>query len=72
MYLEKLYGESLSESEFEREKKYLKEKEEKDANPFDDVMGAGDPPLGGGNEGGDEEFDMGDEKPGFKGVDAGE
>ena len=72
MYLEKLYGESLSESEFEREKKYLKDKEEKDANPFGDVMGAGDPPLGGGEEGGDEEFDMGDEKPGFKGVDAGE
>ena len=72
MYLEKLYGESLSDSEFEREKKYLQEREEKDSNPFDDVMGAGDPPPGGAQEGGDEEFDMGDEKPGFKGVDAGE
>lgn len=71
MYLEKLYGESLSDSEFEREKNYLKEREEKDSNPFDDTMGAGNPPLG-GEEGGDEEFDMGDKKPGFKGVDAGE
>lgn len=69
MYLEKLYGESLSESEFEREKKYLKEKEEKDTNPFDEVMGAGEAPLPGTEEGGeDDEFDMGDEKPGFKGT----
>lgn len=59
MYLEKLYGESLSETEFDREKKYLKEKEKQDNNPFDDLNGA-NPEAG---------FDMGDEKPGFKGVD---
>ena len=70
MYLEKLYGESLSDSEFEREKKYLKEKEEKDSNPFDGQGGPGAPVPDMGGE--DDEFDMGDEKPGFKGVDAGE
>ena len=45
--------------------KYLKEREEKDTNPFDEVNGHGDEPV-------NDEFDMGDEKPGFKGVDAGE
>ena len=63
MYLEKLYGESLSREEFEREKKYLKAQEEKDSNPFGD---------GGPDDGGDDELDFGDEKPGFKGVDINE
>ncbi len=63
MYLEKLYGESLSADEYEREKNYLKEKEEKDTNPFDEVMGAGEEAPE------DDEMDFGDEKPGFKGVD---
>lgn len=63
MYLEKLYGESLSTEEFEREKKYLKDKESQDTNPFDEVMGQGEAPEE------DSEFDFGDEKPGFKGVD---
>lgn len=69
MYLDKLYGDSLSSTERDREYKYLKEKEEKDTNPFDEVNGAGDPPVAENEE--DEEFDMGDEKPGFKGVDEG-
>jgi len=63
MYLDKLYGDSLSTSERDREYKYLKEKEEKDTNPFDDVNG---------NTENNDEFDIGDEKPGFKGVDSGE
>ena len=63
MYLEKLYGESLSDSEIEREKKYLKDKEDKDTNPFDEVNGQGEAP---------EELDFGPEKSGFKGVDSSE
>ena len=60
MYLEKLYGDSLSKAEYEREKKYLKEKEDKENS------------MGGmGAEGEDEEFDFGDEKPGFKGTNEG-
>lgn len=61
MYLDKLYGDSLSQSEKDKEKKYLEEKSKQDNNPF----GAGGPEE-------DDEFDMGDEKPGFKGVDEGE
>lgn len=72
MYLDKLYGDSLSSEDRAREMKYLKDKEENDTNPFDDVNGAGDPPLPNSKDGQDDEFDMGDEKPGFKGVDAGE
>ena len=67
MYLDKLYGDTLSTTERDREMKYLKEREEKDTNPFDEVNGKGDAPVAE-----DDEFDMGDEKPGFKGVDAGE
>ena len=63
MYLDKLYGDSLSTSERDREYKYLKEKEEKDTNPFDDVNGS---------TADNDEFDMGDKKPGFKGVDESE
>lgn len=70
MYLDKLYGDTLSTSERTREYKYLKDKENQDTNPFDEVNGAGDPPLP--EQGGDDEFDMGDEKPGFKGVVEGE
>ena len=59
MYLNKLYGESLSESELAKEKEYLESKSEEADNPF--AGGA----VGGAEE--DEEFDFGDEKPGFKG-----
>lgn len=72
MYLEKLYGDSLSSSDYDREKKYLKDKEEKDSNPFDEVMGAGEEPPQGMEKDTDDEFDFGDKKTGFKGVDAGE
>lgn len=59
MYLDKLYGDTLSTVEYGREKKYLEEKQEKDndVNPFG----------GGKKDDEDDEFDMGDKKPGFKG-----
>lgn len=62
MYLEKLYGDSLSPTEYEREKKYLEEKEKQEND-----MGGG----GAGTVPPEETFDFGDEKPGFKGVDEG-
>lgn len=63
MYLGKLYGESLSDTELEKEKKYLEEKSKENDNPF----------QGADNEDNeDDEFDIGDEKPGFKGVDKSE
>lgn len=52
MYLDKLYGESLSETNREREKKYLEESQ-----------GGAE-----GDELEDDEFDFGDKKPGFSGV----
>lgn len=57
MYLSKLYGESLSTDELQKEKEYLEEKnsEESDMPNMEDM-----------------EMDMGDEKPGFKGVDVSE
>jgi hypothetical protein len=60
MYLSKLYGESLSSDEKEKEKKYLEAQ-----NQESDMPGMGD-------MGGMDELDMGDEKPGFKGVDVSE
>lgn len=59
MYLSKLYGESLTGDEKEREKKYLEAQ-----NAQDDMSGMPDMA--------DMEMDMGDEKPGFKGVDESE
>lgn len=66
MYLDKLYGDTLSSTERDREYKYLKEKEESEGDSF-----GGEDPFGGAAVQ-EQEFDMGDEKPGFKGVDAGE
>lgn len=60
MYLSKLYGESLSSDEKEKEKKYLEAQ-----NQESDMPGMGDMD-------GMDELDMGDEKPGFKGVDVSE
>lgn len=56
MYLSKLYGESLSRDEMQKEKEYLEAQ-----NSQDDMSGMADM-----------EMDMGDEKPGFKGVDESE
>ena len=55
MYLDKLYGDSLSKTEKEDERKYLEEDKDKAAEE-DTVPDE------------DAEFDFGDEKPGFKGV----
>ena len=60
MYLSKLYGESLSSDEKEKEKKYLEAQNQESDMP--DM----------GNMEGMDELDMGDEKPGFKGVDVSE
>lgn len=69
MYLDKLYGDTLSSTEREREYKFLKDNQDKEGNPFGG--GEGGNPFGGMPEA-DDEFDMGDEKPGFKGVEPGE
>lgn len=58
MYLDKLYGETLSKSEKEKEKEYLEQQQ----NAGDGMPGMPE---------GDDEFDFGDEKPGFKGVEPG-
>ena len=65
MYLDKLYGDSLSQSDKEKEKKYLEEK-----NNESESEGQGMPMIPGmnGPVQEDDEFDFGDEKPGFKGV----
>lgn len=55
MYLDKLYGDSLSSSDRAREKKYLEENQ-----GSEEEAGMGD------------EFDMGDGKPGFAGLEPGE
>jgi len=60
MYLDKLYGDTLSESERAREKEFLEKDMDEATNPFGGNKDEADD---------DEEFDFGDEKPGFKGVD---
>lgn len=75
MYLDKLYGDTLSGAERSREKQYLEEFMDKASeNPFEGGEGEGsDNPLeemmgGGAPSEEDKELDQGDEKPGFKGV----
>lgn len=68
MYLDKLYGDSLSSFEREREKKYLDEKFEEESDAAGGMPGLDE--LGGAVQGEeDSEFDFGDKKPGFSGVD---
>lgn len=62
MYLDKLYGESLSGSNRAREKKYLEETQESGGKDGGGMPGMPEMPEN------DDEFDFGDEKPGFSGV----
>lgn len=69
MYLDKLYGDSLNSSDRAREKKYLEENQGSDEEAGGGMPGMGD--MLGGDDG-DDEFDTGDGKPGFSGVEPGE
>lgn len=66
MYLDKLYGDTLNSSDRAREKKYLEEAQSAGEEQAGGMPGM---PATGAEE--DDEFDFGDEKPGFKGVDEG-
>lgn len=65
MYLDKLYGDTLSGAERSREKEYLEAKQQESEDPFGGMSGAG------GESGGELELDQGDGKPGFSGVPTG-
>ncbi len=76
MYLDKLYGDSISGSERAKEKEYLEKhmeatngEGEVGENPFAAMMGGDDAAVQGEDNQG---LDFGDEKPGFKGVEPGE